>query len=116
MKKKKEKKRPPIAPVPTEKTIKISCENELVRFGIITDTHICSKYQQITFLKHFYELCFKKKIQTVLHAGDVTDGNGRIYSGHFYELFLHSYDEQVEYVVRNYPKQSGINTYMLGGN
>ena len=96
-------------------------ENQEVRvhetkFGLIGDTHLGSKFQQLTYLWDFYEYCAKQGIKTVLHAGDMTDGNGYLYRGQQFEMFLHGFREQREYVIENYPKVDGIKTYVIMGN
>jgi len=54
-------------------------------------------------------------IDTVYHAGDVTDGvNMR--QGHEFEVFAHGADAQVEYVAEKYPRRSGIVTRFITGN
>lgn len=86
------------------------------QFGLIGDTHLGSKFQQLTYLWDFYEYCAKQGIKTVLHAGDMTDGNGHLYRGHQFEMFLHGFREQREYVIENYPKVDGVKTYVIMGN
>ena len=85
------------------------------RFAVISCTQIGSKYQQMTHLNTFYALCARKRINTVLHCGDVVEGE-KIYRGQEYELFLHGADAQTNYVVDNYPKKKGITTKMILGN
>jgi hypothetical protein len=81
--------------------------------GIVSDTHLGSKYQQLTHLHTFYELCEERGIKTILHCGDMLDGE-KMYRGHEYELFLHGADSQVDYVIDNYPEFDG-KTYFICG-
>jgi len=90
-------------------------EGEVYRLGLISDTHLCSKYQQLTYLKTFYSMMEQRGINTVLHCGDLCDGN-HIYKGHEYELFLHGAQEQIDYITRQYPEIKGIKTYYICGN
>ena len=46
----------------------------VLKFAIIGDTQLGSKYAQISHLKSFYELCASEGIKDVYHTGDVTDG------------------------------------------
>lgn len=85
------------------------------RFAVISCTQIGSKYQQMTHLYSFYELCRSRGIKEVLHCGDLVDGE-RMYRGQEYELFLHGADSQRSYVVENYPKAKGIRTRIISGN
>lgn len=87
-----------------------------MRFGIVSDTHFGSQYQQLTFLHMAYDFFAEKGITTVFHCGDVVEGSGRMYAGQPFEMFLFGADKQLEYVVENYPKKKGITTYFIGGS
>ena len=84
--------------------------------GVVSDTHLGSQYQQITFLKDFYRKCAERKIRKILHAGDLVEGNGKQYRGQMYEMFIHGADAMVKYAVNNYPKEKGITSYVIGGS
>lgn len=86
-----------------------------IRFGAVSDTHLGSRWQQLTSLHEFYSICKRRGIETVLNCGDLMDGES-VYRGHVYELFVHGADAQVKYVVDNYPKIKGIKTLVIGGN
>jgi len=96
-----------------DKKLRIHPKGEVIRFGVIGDTHLCSKYQQLTFLKWFYEFVAKHKGEFVLHAGDIVDGE-HVYRGQQYETFLQGFDDQLGYTVENYP--NGLPTYAITGN
>lgn len=85
------------------------------KFGVVSDTHLGSRYQQLTSLHEFYRLCQRKKIDTVFHCGDVVDGES-MYRGQDYEIFVHGADAQLDYAVSNYPKVKGITTKVISGN
>jgi len=85
------------------------------RFGVVSDTHLCSRYQQLSALWDFYRLCKRRKIEVVFHCGDLTDGE-KIYRGHEYELFVHGADGQTDYTVAHYPRIEGIRTEVIAGN
>jgi predicted phosphodiesterase len=89
--------------------------DSIIRFGVVSDTHLCSKDQQITELNKFYDILAQEGIDTCYHAGDITEGvNMR--QGHEYEVFKHGVDEQAEYVIENYPKRNNIITKFITGN
>lgn len=88
---------------------------ETLRFAIIGDTQIGSKYTQLTYLHEFYDLCAKEGVKTVYHTGDLTEGL-KMRVGHEYELYEVSADEMRDDVVKNYPKRDGITTYFITGN
>lgn len=85
------------------------------RFGVVSDTHLGSRYQQLSHLRAFYRLCQQRQIATVFHCGDMVDGE-KIYRGQEYEIFVHGADAQRKYAVKHYPKAKGVKTLVLGGN
>ena len=87
-----------------------------IKFGIVSDSHLGSKFQQLTHLHTFYQECEQQGITMIVHAGDVCEGNGKLYRGQSYEMFLFGADSQREYIVKNYPKYKGVKTYMIGGS
>ena len=88
---------------------------ETIKFAIMGDTQIGSKYSQLTYLHNFYDLCEKEGITDVYHTGDITDGL-KMRPGHEYELNEYSADGQLEAVVKHYPKREGITTHFITGN
>jgi len=86
------------------------------KVGVISDTHFGSQYAQPTLLKYAYQTFKSEGITQVFHCGDVIEGNGKLYRGQVYEMFLHGADSMVDYVVKNYPKEKGITTYLIGGS
>jgi hypothetical protein len=89
--------------------------NKIIRFGVVSDTHLCSKWQQLTFLNHLYDVFQDEGITTVFHSGDLTDGY-HMHPGHQYEVFKHGADEQEQYVIDYYPSRKGILTKFITGN
>lgn len=89
--------------------------SDFYKIGIVSDTQIGSKFQQITHLDTFYQVCEACGVTTVFHCGDILDGE-KVYKGQEYELFLHGADAQVDYCVKNYPSIEGITTYFICGN
>lgn len=88
---------------------------EIVRFGLVSDTHINSKYTQLTHLHDFYDKCVQEGIDTVYHAGDIDDGE-EMRMGHKYECYTQGADDHVKEIIRVYPKRDGITTYFITGN
>ena len=86
-----------------------------LRFAIIGDTQMGSKYSQITYLHNFYDICEREGITDVYHTGDITDGL-KMRTGHEYELYEISADEMRDDVIKNYPKREGITTHFITGN
>lgn len=88
----------------------------VVKFGVVSCSHLGSRQQQLTFLHAFYDRIVQDGITTVLHAGDVTDGDGHVYRGHEYDIHVHGSDRQREYVIDNYPRREIVTTHMIAGN
>lgn len=90
-------------------------EGERLEFGVVSDTHIGSKKSYLPNLHYAYDYLERVGVRDVLHPGDLTDGVG-IYRHHLGELMLHTFDQQVEYTVENYPRRDGITTRIISGN
>lgn len=117
-------------PVPEEKKLKItpiseSTEpvivdenwkgNRIIRFGICTDSHINSKYTQLTHLHTFYDRCAELKVPIVYHVGDIDEGE-KMRPGHQYECYNQGADDHVAEIVRVYPRREGVVTKFITGN
>lgn len=89
---------------------------ETLRFGVVSDTQLGSRKQQLTFLNMTYDRFQANGIDTVLHCGDLVDGDGRVYPGQQYDLFVHGYSKQLEYAIEKYPARDGMKTYLIAGN
>lgn len=90
-------------------------DSKIIRFGLMGDTQIGSKYTQLSYLHEFYDICEVEGITEVYHTGDLTDGL-KMRVGHEYELYEVSADEMRDDVVMNYPERSGLRTYFITGN
>ena len=85
------------------------------RIGLLSDTHLGSKYQQVTLLHDAYSVFDDRGTDFNLHGGDLTEGLG-LYRGQDVEVFLHTAKDEREYVVENYPKSKRrTKTYVIGG-
>ena len=97
-------------------TVQSSWHREsIIRFAIVSDTHINSKFTQLTYLHNFYDLVAKRGITNVYHVGDVDEGE-QMRIGHQYELYLQGADDHLDEIVKNYPKRDGIVTSYITGN
>jgi len=91
-------------------------EGDTYKIAVMGDTHLSSRYQQISHLHTFYDYCEKQGITDVYNTGDILDGNGHVYRGQEFELFVHGADRQVDYAVKNYPERKGMTTHFICGN
>ena len=86
------------------------------RLGIVSDTHLCSQYQQVTLLHKAYDIMKEAGVKFVLHAGDLTEGSsGRMHKDQLYEMFIVGGDKVREYVIKAYPN-NGLKTKFIAGN
>jgi len=88
---------------------------DVIRFGLLSDTHYGSRYQCASLVDAAYSQFERDHVSFVLHCGDLTDGI-KMYRGHEQELWLHSADEQRDYVAERYPYIEGVKTYIISGN
>lgn len=88
---------------------------EHMKLLLISDTHLCSRYDRLDILRYLYSKAADNGTNYVLHSGDFTDGRSNR-PEHVYELKELSYEGQVEYCVDNYPKVDGLQTFVISGN
>lgn len=88
---------------------------EHLKLLLISDTHLCSKYDRLDILNYLYDKAEDRDIKYVLHCGDVLDGLYVNRPQHIYELRCVGFDEHLDYVVNKYPHFSG-KTFFIGGN
>ena len=87
----------------------------IIRFALIGDTHLNSKYTQLTALNDFYDYCANHGVYTIYHTGDIDDGY-KMRVGHDNELYTVGADNHVAEIVKNYPYHPEIDTYFICGN
>lgn len=90
-------------------------DGDLVRFGVVSDTHLGSKECRLTELHTAYRMMADLGVSTVYHPGDLVAGSG-IYRHQLRDLDVIGFDNQVRYAVHNYPREDGIETFIVGGN
>lgn len=86
-----------------------------ITFGLISDTHINSKFTQLTYLHKFYDICAERGITDIYHAGDIDEGE-QMRMGHQYECYTQGADDHISEIVKNYPRRDGIITHFITGN
>ena len=101
-------------PVKQDDVYEISNNQEHLKLLLISDTHLCSKYDRLDILKYLYAKAEDEGIKHILHSGDFTDGRSNR-PEQIYELKEPSFEGQIEYCIEKYPKFSG-NTYVIQGN
>ena len=83
---------------------------------VVSDTHFGNIHNQLHLLNDLYQEAYNRGIRTVLHVGDMTDGNYPNRPENPRQQFLHGFDEQVGYVVDMYPSIDGMTTYYILGS
>ena len=95
--------------------IKQAITDKEFEFGVISDTHLCSRYEALNELHTYYSICKKTGVRHIVHAGDLIDG-GMSHAGWENEIHTFGTDNQVAYTIKNYPKVEGITTYFITGS
>ena len=83
---------------------------------VVSDTHFGSIHNQLHLVNEIYEEAYNRGINTVLHVGDLVDGNYPNRPENPRQQFLHGFDEQAGYVVDMYPEIDGMTTYYILGS
>lgn len=87
----------------------------LLHFGIVSDTHLGSKFERLDALEVMYDRLEQAGVHTVFHVGDLTDGS-MVYQGQEFEQNIFGQQAQIDYAIKNYPKRTGIQTIAISGN
>ena len=103
-----------VKPIKETGIYKIPNNLDHIRLLMISDTHLASKYDRIDILNYLYEKAIDKKINYILHSGDLTEGLSDR-PEQIYSLKEASYIGQRDYAIEKYPK-SDIPTYLISGN
>lgn len=85
-----------------------------ISIGIVSDTHLASKVQKLDELHDFYKWV-SKYTNKVYNAGDILEGRW-VYLGQENEVIHVGIDEQIDYGIKNYPKEKGLVTRLISGN
>jgi predicted phosphodiesterase len=90
--------------------------DKIIKFGLVSDTHCSSRYEQHSYLELAYDDFLKEGIKRVYHAGDLSEGWYQNRPGHIFELHKIGFDQQRDYIVKTYPRRDGVETDVIGGN
>ena len=92
----------------------INFTGSVIKFGVITDTHIGSIFFKEKLFFKAIEMFEKESCKFITHSGDVTDGLSNR-QGHVYELTHIGFNKQLEYAVNLFSKVK-IPIYAVDGN
>lgn len=92
----------------------INIGKDHIKLGLIGDTHLANKYDDIDTLRRIYDKAEDKNVDAMIHCGDFVDGIVSVpnYSRKLKET---SYTGQLHYAIDKYPKYSG-KTFAVSGN
>jgi hypothetical protein len=90
-------------------------KNLKFKLAFTSDRHYCSKTQQRTYAKQFTSICDSEGVEVIYDAGDIFAGT-TVYAGQSAEIFMHTEDDQLDYVTEEFPRRSFGRTVVIGGN
>lgn len=85
-------------------------KGDWIRFGLIGDTHLCSKFERLDVLNCLYDIFADEGIPIVLHAGNMVDGECNLNK---FEVHTVGLTAQVDYLLKEYPQRDGILTKFI---
>ena len=86
---------------------------ERQKVGVLSDTHLGSKYCLREQLKEFVAYAYSQGVREILHAGDVLDG---CYRHGIWEVSHSGLDAQAEDLFDTLPRMPGLNYRCITGN
>ena len=86
---------------------------EKFKIWVVSDTHLWAKTECINELHAFYKECKKEWITDILHAWDLCDWWWKVYPWQLWELKVFWFDDMLDYVQNNYPKEKWIKTHFI---
>lgn len=85
--------------------------DQQISIMLISDLHFGSKYDRIDLVFKIYDYCIKNNIHIIINAGDLIDG---VNIGE--EKKLKTFNEQIDFVIKNYPFDKNIINFVCLGN
>ncbi len=107
---------PPVEDTQIKTLFKTGAKTVDVNFGVVSDTHAGSYYEQITALEDFVKTAYDEyNVRHMMHVGDAFAGI-KVYRGQASEVYAYTGTAQAEAVANNLPWHPDLKWYMLGGN
>jgi len=88
-------------------------DGQWIKFGVVSDTHLYSKYARLDVLECLYDIFAREKIRVVFLPGNMIDGECRY--NKFDLVGPSGFDAQAEYFAKRFPKRDGIVTRFITG-
>lgn len=90
----------------------VSRKDNTFVFGALGDSHLGSKYERLDVLNDLYDYYARQGVDRVFHTGNWIDGDE---PKNRHDIAIHGMEQQIEYLVKNYPLRKGIETYAVTG-
>ena len=90
-------------------------DNGEFRFGCLSGLYIGSKYEQPTLVENFYDRMAAQGIRKVFIVGNLTAGLYPLGNKYADTLYLKDSDQQIDHIVKYFPKRDDITTYVVTG-
>ncbi|MBQ7240757.1 MAG: metallophosphoesterase family protein [Bacilli bacterium] len=90
-----------------------SDENNEFKFIAISNTLLGSKSQQLSILKDIYKKAKDEGITKIFVCGNLSAGTYSLKSAYHDTNFISDKENQINYIIENYPKEEGITTYFV---
>ncbi len=104
-----------VTPALAETQVDHSTNESHLIIGIASDPHKGSKMEQRTYFKDFYQRAADRGVKRIYMAGDGFAGI-KVYRGQAAEIHKHTWTDQINYFVDDYPHVEGVETEAIGGN
>lgn len=89
-------------------------EGKWQKFGVVSDTHLCSTFERLDVLHALYDIFEDEGITTVYLPGNYIDG---VTSFNMFQLKTPvGFDKQLDYFLEKFPQKPGIKTYFIDGD
>lgn len=97
----------------TEPSTTVETTTSKLRFGACGDTHLCSTRERLDALNTVYDWYANEGITDIYHTGNIIEGEARF---NVREIHTFGLENQVQYLIDNYPQRPGITTHFIVGN
>lgn len=98
------------------KTFKMLQRGREFKIALLSCTHMGHLKHDNEALWTFYKYAHEQGVTDFYHAGDIVDGYYKNRDSSIYEQYAVGFDNQLDDVVKNYPRIDGVTTYFLTGN
>jgi excisionase family DNA binding protein len=91
----------------------MSAPDNTFLIGATGDSHLCSKQERLDVLCDLYDRYAESGITQVFHTGNWIEGEAPF---NRHDIHVHGMEQQLDYLVKHYPRRPGIDTYAIAGD